>query len=452
MRARRPLGVRLGRTAIVVEVVAALAFVGYLLHHEGVRLPFSASPYEVKAEFADASGLSTEDHSQVTVAGVPLGRVSSVSYRDGVAVATLSLDPSVNGKLHAGTSARIVPRSALQDLTVDLEPGPAGAPALAPGAVIRPPRTSTTVASDRLVDVLDADTRAQIEVLSGELERGLEGRSATLRADFAELDRTVGAAAPVTAALAARRHELAGLVTAIDGIVAELARRRTQLADAIDAGRRTLDVTGARDRELAATLRVLPGALQSTTSALERTAALAHSLDPTLAELRGFARRLPGAEAALRRFVPAGTRLVGAVGRFEQRDSAPLADLASAASGFGPAAQSLRSPVARAVPLLRAFDRHKDGIGKLGDRFSGVFSTNDANGPILRGLGFFEPLDPGDLGFDGASKKQAAVDSARALTRLCLTQNPVACLARYLVPGLPGAVRGAAAKPAGRHS
>ena len=91
-----------------------------------------------------------------------------------------------------------------------------------------------------------------------------------------------------------------------------------------------------------------------------------------------------------------------------------------------------------------AVDRNKDGIGVLGDRFSGVFSTNDVNGPILRGLGFFEPFDPENVGFpasaSGATLERARADAIEALTRVCLRSNQVACLARYLVPGLPGFV------------
>jgi hypothetical protein len=96
------------------------------------------------------------------------------------------------------------------------------------------------------------------------------------------------------------------------------------------------------------------------------------------------------------------------------------------------------------LPILRDVDRDRSGIGELGDNFSGVFSTNDANGPILRGLGFFERFNPADFGFPanarGAQLARARTESVLALMRVCLHINPVACLVRYLIPGLPGAV------------
>ena len=35
---------------------------------------------------------------------------------------------------------------------------------------------------------------------------------------------------------------------------------------------------------------------------------------------------------------------------------------------------------------------------------------------------------------------EAKVDAAKALTQVCLGSNALACLVRYLVPGLPGTV------------
>ena len=104
------------------------------------------------------------------------------------------------------------------------------------------------------------------------------------------------------------------------------------------------------------------------------------------------------------------------------------------------------SPSPGCSPIVAAIDKNKDGIGLLGERFSGVFSTNDANGIILRGLGFFEKLNPANLGAPGASGAELRSlqrKSVRALLKAC-KDNALACLARYLIPGLPGAVRTAA--------
>jgi phospholipid/cholesterol/gamma-HCH transport system substrate-binding protein len=429
-----------GLLVIAIQLALALAFLGYLLWHEGVRPPLIDRGFTVKVEFADAAGLSSDSHAQATVAGVPEGQVEDVQYKDGLAVATLRLDGDAEGLVHQGATAQIVSRSALQDLLVDVQPGPADAPALHDGDLIGPARTSSTVGPDRLVGVLDADTRAQVQVLLGQLAAGLKGRSPQLRTDLSDLASVVDSTGRVTGALAERRELLARLTRDLDTIFGTLGDRDQQLAGAVDAGQRTVSVTAARDRELASAMRQLPGTLTQAGAALNSVDTLSKPLEPALTELRPFANRMPGALRRLRRFLPSGSRLIDDFDTLTRSGNGPVKDIAASLRELGPAAVGLRPPTDELLPSLQAIDRNKAGIGEVGDRFSGVFSTNDANGPILRGLGFFEPLNPADLGFASGDQQMAELEAAKALTQVCLASNPVACLVRYLVPGLPGTV------------
>jgi phospholipid/cholesterol/gamma-HCH transport system substrate-binding protein len=431
---------RRGLLVIGIEFVLAIGFLGYLLWHEGVRPPLIDQGFEIQVEFAAAAGLSSDSHAQATVAGVPEGQVTDVRYENGLAVATLRLDGDADGLVHQGATAQIVSRSALQDLLVDVQPGPADAPALGDGDVIPPARTLSTVGPDRLVGVLDADTRAQVQVLVGQLAAGLKGRSPELRTDLSDLSTLVDSTSRVTGALAERRELLARLTRDLDMIFGTLGERDQQLAGVVDAGRRTVSVTAARDRELASAMRQLPATLTGAGTALNAVDSLSTPLEPALTELRPFARRMPGALRRFRRFLPSGSRLLDDFDTLTTQGNGPVRDAARALQELGPAATGLRSPTQKLLPSLQAIDRNKNGIGEVGDHFSGVFSTNDANGPILRGLGFFEPINPEDLGFaagDGADAKDAA---AKALTQACLGVNSLACLVRYLVPGLPGTI------------
>jgi ABC-type transporter Mla subunit MlaD len=375
---------------------------------------------------------------------VPMGAVDQVSVEGGRAVATLKLDPDAAGKLHEGAEARIVPRSALQDLTVDIDPGDVSNPALTDGAAIETDRTSTTVGTDRVIDVLDVDTRAQAQVLLSQLSAGVHGRSPQLRADLAELSKVVDSTTGVTSALAERRHELTRFVDELDQLFAVLRERRASLADGIDVGQRTLAVTGARDQELAQSIAQLPSTMGRVRSALGSVTRLSRPLDPALEKLRPLADRLPGALSAVREFTPDGRALLSDIRDLSDRGRAPVRSLQSVLRRLGPAASGAKPTVADLLAVIKAIDKNKEGIGELGDNFSGVFSTNDANGPILRGLGFFEPFDPADLGFPAnatpAQKTAASAEAIKALSAVCLTQNPIACVQRYLIPGLPGFV------------
>ena len=88
---RRKAGrIPLGRLAIVLQIVAALAFLGYTLTKKSIRLPGSSAPYVVEVEFTDAKGLDRVDEPGAAVAGACVGRVTGTRYEDGRAVATLT--------------------------------------------------------------------------------------------------------------------------------------------------------------------------------------------------------------------------------------------------------------------------------------------------------------------------------------------------------------------------
>jgi len=422
----------------------ALAFLVYLLSHEAFQLPFFSHSYTIRAELVDATGLKSSNHSAVLIAGVPEGRVDSVSYHDGLAVATLRLPESVRKRIHDDATVSVVPRSAIMDLMVDITPGSQTAPVLSPGSVIGPSRTGSTVEWDRVIDVLDADTRAQLQVLLAQLDVGLKGRSGPLRGALAQLGGLVDGSTTVSQQLAERRVLLSQLVSSLDRMVTTLAQRQGDLAGAVDAGQRTLAVTAARSAQLSAIMRSLPPAFDQLTGAMNALRSLAGPLEPALQELSPLARELPAALTSLRGFVPAGSTLLADLRTLIDQGSAPAADLRRALVALGPSARGLTPTVKQLPAILQAVNDHKQGIGQLGDNFSGIFSTNDANGVILRGLGTFEPFDPVDLGFpassSGAALDRAKADTVTALTRVCLHVNPFACLVRYEIPGLPGSV------------
>src|SRR5690606_9621756 len=164
---------------------------------------------------------------------------------------------------------------------------------------------------DELTSMLDADTRAQVAVLIAEATRALRGRAPELRAIFGELAELTDAATPLTRAVAQRRRLLTRMVGHVDELFELLGRRGEQLAAAISAGRRTLDVTAAREPELAAATRELAPALREAGLALASTRALGEPLGaafdeltpasaavgPAARELRGLAPRLRSTSA-----------------------------------------------------------------------------------------------------------------------------------------------------------
>lgn len=428
-----------------LQIVLAGVFLVALLAADGVRLPFGDGRWTVRVAFADAGGLREGSSAPVTVAGVAQGRVASVAYdaARGRAVATLELEPDARGVLRRDAAAAVVPRSTLQDLTVDLAPGKATAP-LADGDWIASSRTAAPVALDRLADTLDADTRAQAQVLLAELARGLDGRAGALRDAAERLASALDPARGLTAALAGRRAEMTRLVDHLATITGTLGERDVALTRALRAARGTLAVTGAREVAVRDTVTELAPTLAALRTALAATRGLADPLTPALADLRPTARALPAALDGLRAAAGDGRALVAALDTLRRDGTAGLTAARGAARALPALTRDLPASVRGGGEFLAAVDANRDGIGLLGERFSGVLSTSDANGVILRGLGFFEPFDPANFGEPGATGARLATlreQAVAALVRTCREDNALACLARYLVPGLPGSVR-----------
>ena len=434
-----------GRTALALQAVAAAVFLVLLITGFRPSLPFSDDGrWTIHVALADAGGLSAGARAPVTIGGVTVGRVTGVAEHEGQAVAALELDKSARGVLHADSQATVTPRSALEDLTLDLTPGSSHAAPLAPGATITAANSHGPVTLDEVVDALDTDTRAQVQVLLGQLAVGLRGRSGALRDAVLALRRTVDPAAQVLHGLARRRVLLRRLSGELATTFTALGDHDTALAGALAGGRQVLDVTARRRADLAGVVDRLPGVLGRLDGALRSVRALSAPLTPALERLRPAARALPRALAGTARQVPSLRALVASVGALARDGGPGLRSARTAVRTLGPTAAALTPAARDLTPVIAAVNAQRDGIGLLGERFGGVLSTNDANGTVLRGLGFFEPFNPEDVGEPGASgprRTQLAAQAVAALTRVCVRDNPVACLVRYLVPGLPGAVR-----------
>lgn len=436
-----------GRTALLVQLVVAIVVFGYAIQGQKIAAPWGDGDWKMQAVFDDAAGLDPGNRPQVMVAGVVVGYVTDIDERDGRAVATLKMDDDkVDGRIFEDATARVTPRSAINDLIVDVDPGTPGRRTLDDGAKLASAGNSGPVGLDRLTQVLDADTQAYAQVLLAEARTGLDGRSEALAGTLKELSTLMDPTTRVAGALADRRRQLSRLVGQLDVVFRTLGRRGEQLREVVRHGEGTLQAAGRQSTALESSMRQLPSTLAATRTGLDSVQRLAGPLVPALSRLRPGARRMPAALRSLRRFVPTGRGLLSDLRTLGRRGSEPAANLDRLLGRLGPAAQGLQGPVDDLTPLVDTLDHYKSGMAPLGDTFSGVFSTNDANGPRLRAYGFFEPVDPRDLGFGTSPSQRAAASTAavRMLTQVCLKENPVACLARYLVPGLPGVVDGLA--------
>ena len=149
--------------------LAVLAIAGLLIWKiEGIRIG-KGKPRTLTAEFRDVAGL--DEKSTVRVAGVRVGKVGRIRVdpQSGKAVVELEIDPGV--EVRQGAVPQIANLGLLGEKYVELFPGPAGAPPLPEGAVLR---GDTPVSFDEITR-LARDIEVQVRDISTNLNRSLGG-------------------------------------------------------------------------------------------------------------------------------------------------------------------------------------------------------------------------------------------------------------------------------------
>lgn len=436
-----------GRLSILVQLTAVAIFLGYILFNTGVRPPFVHDPYELQVAFRDASGLDEDNRPSAAVAGIQMGRVTGVRLEDGRAIATLELDPDARGRIFRDASAQIRPINAINQLIVNVDPGTPSEGALGEGELIAAERNSTHVQFDRILEVFDADTRAFLQVVLTEAERGLRGRGGELRAALDRLGELTDPSVRVADALADRRQLLARLVEDLNTIFAQLATRDERLAEVVAAGSETLAVSGAREEELARVVQALPSTLDAAERALRGSRQLAEPLVPALDRLTSAAEPLPETLRDTRAFLPDARTLLEDVDALARDGAQPVRTLSEVARQLEPTARAATEPVRELLPIVRDLDQRKEGVTQTTELLSGALSTNDANGPRLRTFVIRE-INPQNLGLPASAARSSGPGPSRlqrqlaeALDAVCREGDMAACTRRLEVSGLPGVDR-----------
>lgn len=446
----------MARTAAVALIVATAIGALFTLGKLDLQLPFAEDPYTLEVRVVDAAGLAKSQNPLVTVAGIRSGRVTAVKLKDGEAVVSLRLDPEVEGKIFRDARVSVRPTGVIPVLTVNVEPGTPASGPLPNAGVIPADRATSYVASDKLLSVLDADTRAYIQVLISEVDVALRGRGS-------DLERTLVAAAPmaqdgrrVAEVLAQRRRLVERLVGNLAQVSSTLARRRVELARVVDAGGEVVGVTSARSEALAAAMRELPATLARTEAAARELRALAGPLTTGLDGVSPALRSLPAGLREMRGALPGARRLLDDLAALERLGRAQLPAIREFTSQLGSSAAEALPGIKDGQATVNILAANAEGVPQTADVLSGAASMRDLNGTYIRGLvTAVEPLKAENFGLDVPAGAPRPAGSARAgggdrtstaelyrtvaalLERRCL-QDQLACMLRVGTPGLPG--------------
>jgi phospholipid/cholesterol/gamma-HCH transport system substrate-binding protein len=390
--------------AIAVLIVGALIVTGYILQHQP-SFTFGQSYYTIDAEFSEASAVTSGQGQPVTIAGVQVGRVGSISLRDGKAVVQMNIDKKYAHRVYRNASVLLRPRTPLKDMYLSLDPGTPGAGRLPAGSTLGTGQTNPDVDVSEILSSLDADTRNYLLLLlsggaqifrnhgttstqpSPEAVANLRG---TLKR-FAPLDRDTESFASL---LATRQGNLRRAIHNLNLVAGSLGSVDTELASLVRSSDTNFAAISENDTELEDTLSQFPGTLRQADETLGKVKGFSTAATTTLTALEPFAHNLAPALAAARPLFKDTTPVIANQLRPFSVSLQPLArTLAPAAAALNQATPSLSASIGSLNTVLNEL-AHQPGKGQQGYLFYGAWlahlfdslaSNQDANGAVVQG-------------------------------------------------------------------
>ena len=386
--------------AIIALSILALGVTGYILAHQRFYLPnwvpvLGTDFFELKGEFSTAQSVTPGQGQTVDIAGVPVGEIKKVELDQGRAVVTMAIKQKYADMIKSDATMLLRPKTGLKDMIVELDPGTQGAPAVDDGFTVPVSNTLPDVNLDEILSSLDRDTRDYLRLLVAGGGEGLKNNGPNLAATlkrFAPLNRDV---AKLTGELSKRRKNVARLIHNLQLLVNEVGTKDKELAELVVSQNAVFQAFANQDRNLRKTFQLLPGTLEATNNALKVSDELSQKLEPTLRELRPGARALGPSQVATQAFAKATTPILKNQLRPFVPQARPTVDaLRPALRDLAEITPDLATSFGVLNKFFNALAYNPSGVSEgylfyalwLNHIGASVYSTQDANGPIRRGI------------------------------------------------------------------
>jgi phospholipid/cholesterol/gamma-HCH transport system substrate-binding protein len=433
--------------AVVTMIVIAAAVGGYILAHENLKLPgwvpvLGRNYYTLKADFQTAQAVTPGQGQAVTIAGAKIGEIQSVNLNNGVATVTMRIVPKY-ARIYRNATMLLRPKTQLQDITVEVNPGTPSAGKLKSGETIPMSQTAPNVDFDEFLAGLDGETRAYLQELIAAAGEGLNHNGRALSAALKRFDPTARYGQEIAQKLEARNANIARSIHNFSLLTEALGGKDQQIAQLIDASNAVFATFRQEDANFERTLHLLPSALRKTGKGLGTLATATDQLGPALRKLQPFAQALGPGNEATRRLAEKTTPIFKNEIRPFARQILPVVnELQPATQKLGEAFPKL----ATSLSVLNEFFNelaYNPGASKPGFLFfldwgnhnlNSVVSSAEAHGPLARSLIYFNceilPI------LSGVSSVNPTVN-----LQLGLLKPPTAaeCKASHILPGETGA-------------
>jgi phospholipid/cholesterol/gamma-HCH transport system substrate-binding protein len=390
--------------AIIALLAAALFATTVILINQRTTLPswvplIGTDRFELKAEFSTAQAVIPGQGQSVDVAGIKVGDVTGVTLENGHAVVSMEVDNKYAPLIHEDSSLLLRPKTGLNDMVVEVDPGSQSSPNVEEGSTIPLASTQPQVNPDEFLASLDADTQQFLKLLLANGAEALDpdqGRDVKLSNALRRLDPLARDIARISGALAQRRQNVANSIHNFQLLSTELGDKDQDLANFVDASDAALRSFAREEASIRGALQELPSTLKVTRDALESSDALALQSGPALK------KSLPGSQAtgaALRALRPLFRQTAGPIQNqirpFTRQVASPVTHIAQLSKGLGTATPGLKTGFTDLNLGLNALaynPQQGDNQGYLfyvpwlNHNLNSNYLLQDAYGPIRRGI------------------------------------------------------------------
>jgi len=389
--------------AIVFLLIVALVVSVVILAHQRLALPpgvpfLGKDFFDVNAELTTAQAVTPGQGQTVNIAGVEVGQISSVKLENGKAIIGLKIERKYD-RIYNDATILLRPKTGLKDMVAELNPGTAAAGRMREGGTIPISRTLPDVNLDEILSSLDTDTRDYLRILLSDGAAALRGNGRQLGQTIRRIEPTAKYAREVNQQLAKRRENIKRVVHNFSLLTGELGSKDQQIADFVQSSNAVFAILAEQSSNLEETLRRLPGTLDTTSTTLAKVDTMAKVLGPTLQALRPGARSLGPALVQTRPFLTRTTPVLRDHIRPFARAALPtVRELRPALRDLSAATPNLTRSFKVVNALLNTLAYNPPGDREEGYLFwlswanhvgETVFATQDAHGPIRRGLVIF---------------------------------------------------------------
>lgn len=396
---RQARGHRKDTIAIVVLAIAGIAMMLGIFTQQKASLPawlpvVGEEFDHISAEFSTAQAVTPGQGQQVVVAGIQIGKVTSVDLEDGHAVVGMDIEPEYMQLIHPNAKFQLRPKTNLNDMTVEIDPG-SGEKSIEDGAHFTLAQTNPNTNLDAFLATLDADTRQYIQLLVAGGAQGIGGRGKQLSNAFRRFQPFVHYTAKLNKAIAGRREELARVIHDFGLLTTELGRQDAAIERFVTESRGALGNFANQQESVQAAFEEFPSALQAARAGLASSNRFSQAAYPTLIDLIPQAQALTPAFKATERLFSQTTAPIRDQIRPFTREVRPfLTHGAEAAEPFEKTVRNFGNSLGGFNSFLNELSYKPKGSRQsylfylpwLNHNFNAAFNLEDAGGPILRGL------------------------------------------------------------------